>query len=167
MRTELPVDSWQPTRDTLHMWTQIVGKIRMALTPPINHWWHVTLYVERSRPDAPAPSPSATAHPRHRVRLHRARTACCARATAVGGRSPWRGSRWPTFYAQTFDALSALGVDGRDPSGAQRGRRRHPVRRGHRRTAPTTPQHAQAFWQQLIDADRVSCVCSGRASGAR
>src|SRR5438105_7505420 len=41
----LPVDDWAPTRDTLHLWTQIVGKIRMANTPVVNHWWNVTLYV--------------------------------------------------------------------------------------------------------------------------
>ena len=41
----LPVDSWAATRETLHMWLQIVGKLRMACTPPINHWWHVTLTV--------------------------------------------------------------------------------------------------------------------------
>lgn len=41
----LRVDDWQPTRDTLHMWTQIVGKVRMAHTPLVNHWWQVPLYV--------------------------------------------------------------------------------------------------------------------------
>ncbi|MDE3136065.1 MAG: hypothetical protein KGL59_05800 [Acidobacteriota bacterium] len=41
----LPLAEWKETRDTLHMWTQIVGKVRMALSPPLNHWWHVTLYV--------------------------------------------------------------------------------------------------------------------------
>jgi hypothetical protein len=41
----LPLNEWQDTYRTLHMWTQIVGKIRMTLSPPINHWWHVTLYV--------------------------------------------------------------------------------------------------------------------------
>jgi hypothetical protein len=41
----LPLASWEPTRATLHMWTQIVGKIRMALTPLVNHWWNVPLYV--------------------------------------------------------------------------------------------------------------------------
>lgn len=42
----LPVDSWIDTRDTLHLWTQIVGKTRMALGPAINHWWGVPLYVD-------------------------------------------------------------------------------------------------------------------------
>lgn len=41
----LPYAEWSDTCETLHMWTQIAGKIRMAMTPPINHWWHVTLYV--------------------------------------------------------------------------------------------------------------------------
>lgn len=42
---ELPLTAWQDTRDTLHLWTQIVGKIRTTQTPWLNHSWHVTLYV--------------------------------------------------------------------------------------------------------------------------
>ena len=41
----LPYGEWADTRETLHRWTQIVGKIRLALTPLINHWWNVPLYV--------------------------------------------------------------------------------------------------------------------------
>lgn len=41
----LPYDEWRDTRETLHRWTQVVGKIRLGLTPVINHWWNVTLYV--------------------------------------------------------------------------------------------------------------------------
>ncbi len=41
----LPLDSWKDTYATLHMWTQIVGKVRLGLTPLINHWWNVPLYV--------------------------------------------------------------------------------------------------------------------------
>ncbi len=41
----LPVAAWQPTRDTLHLWTQIVGKVRLANTSLVNHWWNTTLYV--------------------------------------------------------------------------------------------------------------------------
>ena len=40
-----PVDEWTDTRDTLHMWTQIVGKVRLALAPMVNHWWQVPFYV--------------------------------------------------------------------------------------------------------------------------
>ena len=41
----LPLESWQDTYATLHMWTQVVGKIRMKLAPLVNHWWNVPLYV--------------------------------------------------------------------------------------------------------------------------
>lgn len=41
----LPLAAWADTCATLHMWTQIVGKIRLALAPRVNHWWHVPLYV--------------------------------------------------------------------------------------------------------------------------
>ncbi len=41
----LPLEQWKDTYATLHMWTQIVGKIRLALTPLQNHWWNVPLYV--------------------------------------------------------------------------------------------------------------------------
>jgi len=42
---ELPLAAWQDTYATLHMWTQIVGKVRLALSPRVNHWWEVPLYV--------------------------------------------------------------------------------------------------------------------------
>lgn len=41
----LELAAWRPTYETLHLWTQMVGKTRLALTPPVNHWWHVALYV--------------------------------------------------------------------------------------------------------------------------
>jgi hypothetical protein len=41
----LPLAQWESTRATLHMWTQIVGKVRLALSPQVNHWWQVPLYV--------------------------------------------------------------------------------------------------------------------------
>jgi hypothetical protein len=42
---ELPLQAWQATYATLHMWTQIVGKVRLALSPKLNHWWEVAFYV--------------------------------------------------------------------------------------------------------------------------
>jgi hypothetical protein len=42
---ELPLSAWQDTYATLHMWSQIVGKVRLALSPRMNHWWEVPLYV--------------------------------------------------------------------------------------------------------------------------
>ncbi len=42
---ELTLDGWAPTLDALHMWTQVVGKVRLALEPMVNHWWQVPFYV--------------------------------------------------------------------------------------------------------------------------
>ena len=41
----LPIAEWHATRDTLQLWTQIVGKVRMVRTPLMSHWWNVPLYV--------------------------------------------------------------------------------------------------------------------------
>src|SRR5437016_9241526 len=41
----LPLEEWEPTKDTIHLFIQIVGKIRLAMMPRKNHWWNLTLYV--------------------------------------------------------------------------------------------------------------------------
>jgi Family of unknown function (DUF5996) len=45
MWPDLTLSAWEDTRDTLHLWTQVVGKVRLALEPMLNHWWQVPLYV--------------------------------------------------------------------------------------------------------------------------
>ena len=42
----LPYPEWEPTKETLHLWAQIVGKVKLASAPPKNHWWHVPLYLD-------------------------------------------------------------------------------------------------------------------------
>lgn len=42
---DIPLEAWRPTKNTLHLYCQIVGKIRLAMHPRMNHWWHVPLYV--------------------------------------------------------------------------------------------------------------------------
>jgi hypothetical protein len=51
---DLPLDAWSETCDTLHLWTQVAGKVRLALTPLINHWWNVTFRVTSRGLIAPA-----------------------------------------------------------------------------------------------------------------
>jgi hypothetical protein len=43
---ELPLEAWEPTKITLHLWVQIVGKVKLASSAPRNHWWHAPLYVD-------------------------------------------------------------------------------------------------------------------------
>jgi hypothetical protein len=53
----LPLTQWNDTRDTLQRWVQVIGKTRLALSPPINHWWHVALYpTARGLTTSPMPS---------------------------------------------------------------------------------------------------------------
>jgi Family of unknown function (DUF5996) len=51
---DLPLGAWSDTCDTLHLWTQIVGKVRIAVTPLINHWWNSTFLVTARGLAAPA-----------------------------------------------------------------------------------------------------------------
>src|SRR5215471_7911450 len=55
----LPLDAWLPTYETLHRWTQIVGKTRLVLAPVENHWWHCALYVT-ARGLTTSPMPCST-----------------------------------------------------------------------------------------------------------
>ena len=48
---ELNWPDWHDTAETMHRWTQIVGKVRMKFAPMANHWWQVALYVDVLRPD--------------------------------------------------------------------------------------------------------------------
>jgi hypothetical protein len=58
----IPLAAWEDTRHTFHLWTQVVGKVRMARTPLVNHWWNVPLYVSaRGLTTSPIPYPDGRA----------------------------------------------------------------------------------------------------------
>ena len=93
----LPPVAWEDTRATLHMCTQIIGKIRLAQAPMVNHWWQVPLYVtSRGLTTSPIPYGARTFQIDFDFIAHRLVTACGsasmtagARALACGrGRSP-------------------------------------------------------------------------------
>jgi hypothetical protein len=149
MRTELLVDSWKDTRDTLHMWTQVVGKIRMALTPPVNHWWHVTLYLSaRGLSTGPVPVRAGILDIEFDFVDHR----LVLRTSDGSSRAfPLAGLSVASFYEATLDALGELGVEVEI----------HPVPNEVEVALPFPddtvhctyePEQAQAFWRQLIDA---------------
>ena len=79
---ELPYAAWKDTRDTLHLWTQIVGKIRLALTPWLNHSWHVALYVT-ARGLTTGPMPYGEAAPSRSISISSTTCCRCRRATAM------------------------------------------------------------------------------------
>ena len=103
---ELPYAAWTDTYETLHLWTQIVGKVRLVLTPWLNHSWHVTLYVTTpglNRTDA------RRARPRNRVRLHRA-VLWLRLSDGEVRQIVLRPITVAEFYAEVMHTLSEVGV---------------------------------------------------------
>jgi hypothetical protein len=105
---ELNWESWKDTATTLHMWTQIVGKTRLALTPLQNHWWNVPLYVSaRGLTTSPMPWRDGLLEIEFDFQAH------VLRIWLSDGRSvdlPLRGQSVAAFFAEYKDALTYLGV---------------------------------------------------------
>jgi hypothetical protein len=105
----LPYAQWSDTCETLHMWTQIVGKIRMRKTPPVNHWWHVPLYVtSRGLGTSPIPDGARTFEIDFDFIDHRLRI-----DTTDGGRRDFelRPMSVADFYSRVMRALAELRID--------------------------------------------------------
>src|SRR5689334_15126749 len=104
----LPLAAWQGTYQTLHMWMQIVGKVRLALSPPVNHWWAVTLYVTpRGLTTSPIPYGTRTFAVTFDFLDHtlRVRTSDnMTRTMALSARAV------ADFYAEFMSTLDALGM---------------------------------------------------------
>jgi hypothetical protein len=104
----LPLDQWEATYRTLHLWTQIVGKIRLVLAPLQNHFWNVALYVSaRGLTTSPIPYRGRTFElefnfVNHRLEL---RTSDSERAMALAPKSV------AAFYRQLFSLLHEVGID--------------------------------------------------------
>ena len=105
----LRVDDWTETRETLHMWTQIVGKIRLSQAPLINHWWQVTQYVSpRGLTTGTIPYRGGS------FDLELDVTAHCLRVRSSAGEERLVAlSSRPVadFYAETMKALHELGIE--------------------------------------------------------
>ncbi|MEF2977339.1 DUF5996 family protein [Subtercola sp. YIM 133946] len=148
----LAVDQWPDTRSTFHMFTQIVGKIRMAFAPMVNHWWQVPLYVS-------ARGLTTGAIP-HGVDVFDMEFDLVDHEFVVrhsaGGRQvvALRPMTVATFFGEVQDALRRVGVEANI----------HPVPNEVAEAIPFADDtvHASydrasihAFWLQLIQADRV------------
>ena len=105
----LPLDGWKETRDTLHMWTQVIGKIRLALSPRLNHWWHAPLYVTaRGLTTSSMPCDTRTVEIRLDLLDHN------LRVDASDGRRrllPLLPRTVRSFHEELLAALHALDVD--------------------------------------------------------
>jgi Family of unknown function (DUF5996) len=105
----LPLAQWQGTCDTLHMWTQIVGKIRLALTPKINHWWNVALQVSaRGLTTGMIPYGVRVFEMEFDFLEHQLRIITCDPATRIVPLAPRSVA---DFYRECMSALKGLKID--------------------------------------------------------
>ena len=107
----LPYSEWESTRDTVHMWTQIVGKTRMALAPLENHWWNVPLYVTpRGLITSPIPWRGETFEIEFDFIAHQ-----LLFAVSNGGQASMRlfPRSVADFYAEYMGTLRSLGIEAR------------------------------------------------------
>jgi len=105
----LPLAEWQDTCKTLHMWLQVVGKIRMTLSTPLNHWWHVTLYVNaRGLTTSPIPYGHGAFEIQFDFLKHHLEIATCGGARVV---LPLQPETVAAFYARLMEALRSLEID--------------------------------------------------------
>jgi hypothetical protein len=105
----LPFSDWEATCDTVHMWTQIVGKTRLALSPPQNHWWHVPLYVT---PHGLNTSPIPFGKLTFDVEFDFVGHQVAIRTSAGEGRSiPLFPRSVADFYAEYMACLRSLGIE--------------------------------------------------------
>ncbi|MFI8951541.1 DUF5996 family protein [Streptomyces sp. NPDC053750] len=148
----LRVADWAETRDTLHMWTQIVGKVRLAHAPLVNHWWQVTLYVgPRGLTTSAIPYGTGAFDIEfdfidHQLRIRGSEGA--VRQVRLESKTVAR------FYDETMRALDELGIQA-------------PIQSHPNEVEPAIPfaeddQHASydpdavhLFWRQLLQANRV------------
>lgn len=148
----LRVDSWTPTRDTLHMWTQIVGKIRMTLSPMVNHWWQVTLYVSaRGLTTGVIPWGTRALDLEFDFVDH----ALVLRTSDGGSRSvALEPKPVAEFHRQVLDALDGLGVEATISATPNEVDPAIPFADDYTHRSYDA-EAATLFWRQLVQADRV------------
>ena len=149
---ELPTAGWRETYDTLHLWTQIVGKIRYARSPWLNHSWHVALYVTaRGLTTSPIPDGARTFQIDfdfidHVLRIFSSNGA--QRQLTLAGQSV------ASFYAAVMAAVAELGIQiaiDEMPNELP-----EPIRLSlDRKHASYDPDAVRRFFQILVNADRV------------
>jgi hypothetical protein len=158
----LPLAEWRETRDTLHMWMQIVGKTRLALAPMQNHWWHVAFYVTaRGVTTSPMPYGARVVEMEFDLLGHR----LMIRTSEEANREiPLRPRAVADFYREYLDVLGSLEIAVKLwPV---------PVEAEHQIPFPDDRVHATydaaqatAFFRVLLQADRIMKRFQGRFLG--
>ncbi len=158
----LPLNEWKDTYRTLHRWTQIVGKIRMTLSPPLNHWWHVSLYVN-SRGLTTGPVPYGPGifeiqfdFQKHVLEICTGEGGCVSR--------PLKAESVAGFYAGIWECLASLGIAVRINAKPQEIADAVPFDRDFANCSYDA-EYANRFWRILVSTAKVMEQFRGRFIG--
>jgi hypothetical protein len=149
---DLAFDAWKDTYATLHMWTQIVGKIRLAQTPWVNHSWHVALYVTaRGLTTSPIPYGARTFQIDfdfidHQLLIQT--SDATVKTMALQPRSV------ADFYRELLSNLGELGINVKIHTTPNEVADAIPFEKDHNH-ASYDAKYANKFWRALVQADRV------------
>jgi hypothetical protein len=148
----LPFDTWRETCATLHLWTQIVGKVRLVQSPWTNHSWHVTLYVTpRGLTTGPIPHGGTTFSIEFDFVDHRLIVETSAGALRA---IPLQPRSVAEFYGVVMATLAELGVPVRIRTMPNEIPNAVPFEQDHQHAA-YDPGAANRFWRALVQVDRV------------
>ncbi len=148
----LSLKEWEPTRATLHMWTQMAGKVKLALCPNENHWWNITLHVNsRGLTTQAIPYGDRAFEMQFDFQKHVLEIHCNngqQREIELAPRSV------ADFYREFMDALASLGIHVNIwPMPVEIP---NPIRFDEDRIhASYVPEYARRFWRVLLSAESV------------
>jgi hypothetical protein len=149
---KLPYEPWKETATTLHMWTQIVGKIRLATTPWLNHSWHVTLYVTpRGLTTSPMPYGQRTFQIDFDFVEHQLRIATCDDEVRS---IPLRPQATADFHVAVQEALRDLDLDVKFHGRPNEVEEAIPFAEDRKHTSYDA-EAVHRFWRALLQVDRV------------
>ncbi|HEX9013993.1 MAG TPA: DUF5996 family protein [Anaerolineaceae bacterium] len=158
----LPFEAWRGTHDTLHLWTQVVGKIRLALAPMLNHWWQSTLYLTpRGLTTSPMPCGSEAVQIDFDFFDHQLLIQSSSGASRT---MPLAGHSVASFYHGVMDALRELGVETTIWTVPVEVDVRIPFEQDETH-AQYDPEYAHRFWRALFLIDRVLKTFRARFTG--
>jgi len=148
----LPLNEWQKTYRTLHMWAQIVGKVRMTLSPPLNHWWHVALYVNsRGLTTGPIPYAPGVFEIQFDFQKHKLHIST---SEGPGPSRPLRDESVASFHSGIFEALTSLGIAVRINLKPQEVPDAVPFDRDYANCS-YDPEYANRLWRILVSSAKV------------
>ncbi|MEV5840303.1 DUF5996 family protein [Nocardia sp. NPDC052112] len=148
----LRVEEWTDTRDTVHMWTQIIGKIRLAHAPMVNHWWQVTLYVSpRGLTTSAMPYEAGVFDIEFDFNAHRLHIRTSDGDSRQVALEPKPVAQ---FYAETMGALDELGIAAEIQAKPNEVATAIPFADDYEH-ASYDRDAVHLFWRQLVVANRV------------